>query len=79
MYLTVGFSENVIFTLFSSKCQMKLSWFKGVGGGGGGGAGQDAFAGVSFHVEAQARFFFVSFDAMCQLTHTEPKLMPCAR
>ena len=42
MYLTVGFSENVIFTLFSSKCQMKLSWFKGVGGGGGWGgrAGQ---------------------------------------
>ena len=33
--------------------------------GGGGGAGQDAFAGVSFHVEAQARFF------LCHL-------MPCA-
>ena len=78
MYLTVGFSENVIFTLFSSKCQMKLSWFKGVGGGG---AGQDkkCFCWSILPRRGPSQIFFVSFDAMCQLTHTEPKLMPCAR
>ena len=66
----------------SSKCQMKLigSWFKEVGGGGGwGGQGRtkNAFPGASaFGGRGPSQIFCASFDAMCQLTHTEPKVLP---
>ena len=66
----------------SSKCQMKLigSWFKEVGGGGGGGgrAGQKML--FLEHPLSEGRgpsqIFCASFDAMCQLTHTELKVLP---
>ncbi len=72
----------MLFSPFSVP-SVRWSWVgsRGSGVGGGGGAGQDkkCFCWSILPRRGPSQIFFVSFDAMCQLTHTEPKLMPCAR